>query len=144
MSDTKENQGAPMETKEKKNIIDRDEEFMNDKLLGYFKIKPEQIRVGDHLRITKNKYKEDGRICTYNVIQSIASNDEGVKIYKANSYKDKQYPDWILDFTNQYKQLQAYRKPDKEHNSECDLCGLYVKSPYRVCWSCRTKNSSNE
>ena len=140
MSDTKENQGAPMETKEKKSIIDRDEEFMNDKLLGYFKIKPEQIKVGDHLRITKNKYQEDGRLCGYHVILKINKDENGVRTFEANSYKDRKYPNWTLDFTNQYKQLQAYRKPAHEENNECDSCGLFVKSPYRICWSCRTNN----
>ena len=135
MSDTKVEQKKTME---KKFMIDRDEEFKNNKLLGYLKIKPEEIRVGDHLRVTKNKYKDIGRICTYNVITKITKDEDGVRTFEANSYKDKQYPDWILDFTNQYKQLQAYRKPAQDENNVCDTCGLYVKHPYKTCWNCRT------
>ena len=135
MSDTKVEQEKSME---KKFMIDRDEAFKNNKLLGYLKIKPEEIRVGDHLRVTKNKYKDIGRICTYNVITKITKDEDGVRTFEANSYKDKQYPDWILDFTNQYKQLQAYRKPAQKENNVCDTCGLYVKHPYKTCWNCRT------
>ncbi len=135
MSDTKVEQKKSME---KKYMIDRDEEFINNKLLGYFKIKPEDIRVGDHLRVTKNKYKDTGRICTYNVITNISKDENGARIFEANSYKTREYPDWILDFTNQYKQLQAYRKPAHKENNECDTCGLYVKHPYHTCWNCRT------
>ena len=62
MSDTKENQGAPMETKEKKNIIDRDEEFMNNKLLGYFKIKPEQKEILDDDERQEDDDDKDGNI----------------------------------------------------------------------------------
>ena len=108
MSDTKVEQEKQME---KKFMIDRDEAFVDNKLLGYLKIKPEDIRVGDHLRVTKNKYKDTGRICTYNVITKITKDEDGVRTFEANSYKTREYPDWILDFTNQYKQLQAYRKP---------------------------------
>ena len=135
MSDTKVEQEKSME---KKFMIDRDEAFANNKLLGYLKIKPEEIRVGDHLRVTKNKYKDTGRICTYNVITKITKDENGARVFEANSYKTREYPDWILDFTNQYKQLQAYRKPAQEENNVCDTCGLYVKHPYHTCWNCRT------
>ncbi len=135
MSDTKVQQEKKME---KKYMIDRDEEFLKDKLLGFVKIKPEDIRVGDHLRITKNKYKSEGRICTYNVITSVTKEDNGELTFEANNYKNREYPDWILDFTNQYKQLQAYRKPPLKENNECDTCGLFVKQPYHTCWNCRT------
>ena len=135
MSDTKVEQKKTME---KKFMIDRDEQFTNNKLLGYLKIKPEDIKVGDHLRVTKNKYKDIGRICTYNVITKITKDENGARTFEANSYKTREYPDWILDFTNQYKQLQAYRKPAQEENNVCDTCGLYVKHPYHTCWNCRT------
>ena len=49
-----------------------DSEFLDTKLQGYALIKPEEIKAGDHLRVTQTVYKEpDRRKCGYVNVKKI-------------------------------------------------------------------------
>ena len=109
-----------------------DEEF-KAKLQNYEEIKPECIKVGDHLRITSNKYKEEGkRKCTYIVVQDITT--EGFIV--CNGYGEKKYDDWIVKPHNRYKNYVFYKKKERVYTGICLDCEGHVDKPYFVCFTC--------
>lgn len=120
-----------MNIKKKKVLEIDDSEFLDNKLVGYEEVQPSDLKQGDHLRITQNKYQEEGRKCSYIVLKKFV---EGVWI--CNSYKPM-YNDWGIDPTNKFKQIRFYRKPPRVYTGTCSKCGCEVKNPYTVCWDCR-------
>ena len=111
-----------------------DSEFMANKLQDYTEVKDvSTLKAGDHLRVTSNKYKEEGRKCSYIVLKKFR---EGVWI--CNSYKPK-YNDWGIDPTNTYKQYRFYKREEKPFTGKCFKCNISVFSPYRTCYECSGK-----
>ena len=52
-----------------------------DKLKGYSEVNIDDLKIGDHIRYTSNKYKEIGRKIAYGIVKSINP-------LMVNSYKD--------------------------------------------------------
>ena len=104
-----------------------------DKLKGYSEVNIDDLKVGDHLRYTSNKYKEIGRKFAYGVVKSINP-------LMVNSYKDVKYPDWKLDISNKYKNIRLYIKKDKVYSGFCVDCNEKVDTKYEFCYGCLQKN----
>ena len=120
-----------MNIKKRKAAEIDDSEFLANKLQGYEEVQPSDLKEGDHIRITQNKYQEDGRKCSYVVLKKFVEN-----IWICNSYKPM-YPDWGIDATNKFKQYKFYRKPKPVYTGCCSKCNCEVKHPYTICWDCR-------
>ena len=119
-----------------------DLQFADNKLLGWERIIPSEIKVGQHIRCTSNKYRQPERKCQHLVIQKIHDDD----IY-VNSYMDKKYPDWILNPTSPYKQQRYYRRirPITEHTGICVNCKEEkVRPPYFMCIYCKNNRPIKE
>jgi len=114
-----------------------DKELLETKLVGWEECKVADLEVGNHIRVTKNKYKQPGRTCSYCVVQRC----EGDKTL-VNSFGEKKYADWLLDPDNPFKQIKIYRRPEtskQEHTGFCIRgCGSVVKEPYYLCYYCRS------
>lgn len=109
-----------------------DSEFLDTKLQGYALIKPEEIKAGDHLRVTQTVYKEpDRRKCGYVIVKKIV---QGVFI--CNGYVE-QFADWGISPDNKYKKFQFYKKVEIPFTGKCSKCNRSVKHPYRTCYDCR-------
>lgn len=123
--------------------FDIDAEFFKEggKLVGWDRLDDlSDLKVGDHLRLTKNKYQGKGRVCSYIVVQKvIEATDEKTKEIWINSFGAKQYKDWLLDVDNPFKQIRVYRRlKPLEHTGFCIKgCGSIVKEPYYLCFHCR-------
>ena len=100
-----------------------------DKLKGYSEVNIDDLKVGDHIRYTSNKYKEIGRRINYAIVQSINP-------LMVNSYKDVKYPNWNLDVNNKYKGIRLYRKLDKVYSGFCVDCNEKVDTKYEKCYQC--------
>ena len=100
-----------------------------DKLRGYTEVNIDDLKVGDHLRYTSNKYKEVGRKISYGVVKSINP-------LMVNSYKDVKYPNWELDVSNKYKNIRLYIKKDKVYSGFCVDCNEKVDIKYEKCYTC--------
>jgi hypothetical protein len=117
---------------------DIDSEFLETKLLGYELITNlTHLCVGDHLRITQNRYRESGRKCSYIVLKrynSVAGS------WVVNSFKSE-FPDWQISVRplNRYKNVRFYRKEPAVYTGVCHRCERVLKSPYRLCYSCTEK-----
>jgi len=120
---------------ENKNI---DQEFLDNKLADYEEIaNVSDLKVGDHLRVTSNVYKQPGkRKCSYIVLKEKVVQDNGDVTWIVNSYKPM-YNDWAISFDNPYKQYRAYVKIEKPYTGKCDLCSKCVSAPYTRCYSCK-------
>ena len=115
--------------------MDIDEEFLETKLKDYKLLTDlSTVQMGDHLRYTSNKYKEDGRKCSYIIIKSI---DEA-GIFQANSYKPI-YKDWKIDPFNQYKKYRFYKKVENKHTGYCVGCNFPLRNPFTTCFECSKK-----
>ena len=120
---------------EHKNI---DHEFLNNKLLDYEEIaNVTELKVGDHLRVTSNVYKQPGkRKCSYIVLKEKVTQENGDVTWIVNSYKPM-YSDWGVSFSNPYKQYRAYKKKEKPYTGKCDICNRCVSQPYTRCYGCK-------
>ena len=86
-----------------------DSEFLETKLRGYDLVTDLTLLCpSDHVRITQNKYQEDGRKCSYIILKRYDADDE---VWWVNSYKPV-YADWEIDIgrPNRHKQVRFYRK----------------------------------
>ena len=100
-----------------------------DKLKGYKEINVNELKAGDHIRYTSNKYKETGRKIAYAVIKSINP-------LMVNSYKDIHYATWKLDVNNKYKGIRLYIKKDKIYSGFCVECNATTNVKYELCYNC--------
>jgi len=100
-----------------------------DKLKGYSEVNIDDLKIGDHIRYTSNKYKEEGRRINYAIVQSIHP-------LMVNSYKDVKYPNWKLDVNNKYKNIRLYIKKDKVYSGFCSKCNGKVDTKYEKCYQC--------
>ena len=115
-----------------------DSEFLANKLQGYAEVKDvSTLKEGDHLRVTSNKYKEEGRKCSYIILKKLV---EGVWI--CNSYKPI-YKDWGISIDNPYKKYRFYKKEEKPYTGKCFKCNISVKSPYRTCYNCSSNTDGH-
>lgn len=120
--------------------IDIDEEHRDERLLGWVEIElsdATNIKVGNHLRVTSNKFQNPGRRCSHVVIQKIEN-----EIVYVNSYKQKTYKDWPLKPNCPYKQQKYYMRPKTERKEEgmCVRCGTAkVQPPYYKCIFCKNQ-----
>jgi hypothetical protein len=119
---------------------DIDSEFLETKLLGYELITNlTHLCVGDHLRITQNRYRESGRKCSYIVLKrynSVAGS------WVVNSFRPE-FPDWQINVRplNRYKAVRFYRKKEVAYTGNCTRCRRGgIKSPYTLCYDCRNNN----
>lgn len=113
-----------------------DSEFLEGKLKGWKQVELDTIKTGDHLRITKNKFQEPGRRCSYVVVQSV---DEDGEIF-VNSYGTNKFPNWRLKPFCQYKQIKIYKRSEStnQHNGKCIRCKVAeVNLPYWICVHCK-------
>ena len=124
--------------------FDIDAEFFKEggKLVGWDRLDDlDDLKAGDHLRLTKNRYQASGRTCSYVVVQAIKEEDTKQKPREiwVNSFGSKQYADWLLDTKNEFKQIRVYRRlKPLEHTGYCVRgCGSPVKEPYYLCYHCR-------
>lgn len=119
---------------ENKNL---DFEFLDNKLKDYEEIaNVNDLKIGDHLRVTSNIYKQPGRKCSYIVLKDKVTQTDGGVTWLVNSYKPM-YNDWAVSFDNPYKQYRAYKKIEKPYTGQCDICNLSVASPYTRCYNCK-------
>ena len=97
------------------------------------------VQIGNHLRVTSNKYQEPGRRCSHVVVQKIEN-----EIVYVNSYKQKTYNDWALKPDCPYKQQRYYMRPVKEEKRTVELCvscgSSKVQPPYYKCIFCKNQN----
>lgn len=108
-----------------------DSEFLANKLQGYTEVKDlSTLKAGDHLRITSNKYKEEGRKCSYIILKKF---HEGTWI--VNGYKPV-YKDWSITPDNPFKKYRFYKREEKPFTGKCYECNSSIKSPYRTCYNC--------
>lgn len=125
--------GSKIESK-----MDIDEEFKMDRLAGWGETKLADVKVGDHLRVTANRYQEPGRKCSHVVVQSIT---EAGAVF-VNSYKAHKFKDWCLRPGCQYRQQKYYKRKnsEKEHDGKCVKCRTSpVELPYWICIYCKNK-----
>tara|TARA_R110000772_G_scaffold53495_1_gene122394 strand:- start:3871 stop:4209 length:339 start_codon:yes stop_codon:yes gene_type:complete len=109
-----------------------DNEFLDTKLKDYELLTDlSTVAVGDHMRCTLNRYKEDGRKCSYIIVKSIDGD-----ILTVNGYKST-YSNWKIDPQNKYKEYKFYKKVQPIYTGECKNCGCDIDEPYIVCLSCR-------
>ena len=122
--------------------VNFDSEFFQEggKLVGWSPCALKDLKTGDHLRLTKNKYQSAGRTCSYCVVQKItkATKKKPSEVW-INSFGETKYKDWLLDLDNPFKQIKIYRRLEKlEHTGFCIRgCGSVVKEPYYLCYFCR-------
>jgi len=112
-----------------------DREYKETKLNGWEEIGLEHIQVGDHMRVTSNRYQEPGRKCSHVVVQNI--NDQGIFV---NSYgNNKKFDNWQLKPGCVYKQQKYYKRKDLgTHDGKCVRCReAIVKLPFWICVYCR-------
>ena len=119
--------------------VDFDLEHRQDKLLGWESVNLDDLKQGDHIRVTANRYKSSGRSCSHVVIQKIEENDEGERDIYVNSYKQRKYADWKLKPNCPYKQQQYYIRNDTlEHTGLCVKCKkAQVPENIYLCSFCR-------
>ena len=123
--------------------FDIDSEFFKEggKLVGWGPVEDHStIEVGQHLRITKNRYQASGRVCSYVVVQKIIeASDKNERQIWINSFGEAKYKDWLLDLDNPFKQIRVYKRLEKlQHTGYCIRgCGSPVKEPYYLCYHCR-------
>lgn len=106
------------------------------KLQDWKRAIPETLKVGQHIRVTSNRYREPGRKCSHVVIQTI---DDDGNIF-VNSYGEKKYSDWKLKPQCQYKQEKYYirAEPMNIHTGKCISCKEEpVSLPYWKCIYCK-------
>ena len=118
--------------------IDIDEEHRGDRLDGWVEVQLCDVKEGNHLRVTSNKYQEPGRRCSHVVVQKIV--DGGI-VY-VNSYKQKTYKDWPLKPDCPYKQQKYYMRPEKKRKQAglCVSCNSSkVQPPYYKCIFCKNQ-----
>ena len=121
--------------------INNDEEFA-EKLKDYEEVKIDSLIAGHHLRYTKNRYKEEGRTCSYAVVQRVDTKlVQGKTLLWVNSYKEQRYKDWVIDVTNPFKQIRLYKRKERPWTGICsnDGCNSLVSKPYYTCWDCSKK-----
>jgi hypothetical protein len=108
-----------------------------DKLQGYTETTADKLKIGDHLRYTSNKYKEEGRKIAYGVVKSINP-------LTVNSYKDIKFANWKLDIMNKYKNIRLYIKMDTVYSGVCIKCSYPIHTKYETCFTCLNENKSVE
>jgi len=122
--------------------INNDEQFQ-EKLKDYEEVKADyEWKSGDHLRYTKNKYREDTRTCSYAVVQRVDRElVQGKTLLWVNSYKERKYGDWVIDISNPFKQIRLYKRKIRVWTGVCsnDGCNSLVSKPYYTCWDCHSK-----
>ena len=117
--------------------IDIDQELKADRLLGWIEVELNDVKVGDHLRVSSNKFHEPGRRCSHVVVQSIQDN-----IVYVNSYLGHKFKDWALKPDCPYKQQKYYIRPSqkRKHTGLCVKCGTSkVQPPYYKCIFCKNQ-----
>ena len=100
-------------------------------------ITPTTQKVGDHLRVSSNKFQEPGRRCSHVVVQSIQDN-----IVYVNSYLGHKFKDWALKPDCPYKQQKYYIRPSQKRKDTglCVKCGTSkVQPPYYKCIFCKNQ-----
>lgn len=114
-----------------------DSEFLNNKLKDYELLRDlSKVKVGDHLRVTQETYKQpDVRKCGYIIIKKIINNN-GDLSFIVNSYKPV-YADWSISPSNTFKKYQFYKKKEQKYTGECLKCNKDINPPYIVCYDCR-------
>ena len=115
-----------------------DEEFA-EKLKDYEEVKVHDFKAGDHLRYSKAKYKEDGRSCSYVVVQRVdTSLVKGKVLLWVNSYGQQKFPDWCLDVENPFKKIRLYKRKERVWTGICnsDNCNTSTRKPYHSCYDC--------
>jgi hypothetical protein len=117
-----------------------DRELVATKLRGYDLVTDlKTLYPGDHMRITQNKYQEDGRRCSYIILKRY---DADAGVWWVNGYNSL-HPDWKIDIAipNHHKQVRFYRKREVPHTGNCIRCRRGgIKSPYTLCYDCRNNN----
>jgi hypothetical protein len=120
---------------------DIDSEFLETKLRGYELVTNlTHLCVGDHVRITQNRYQQEGRRCSYLVLKRY---DTAVGAWWVNGFRSE-FPDWKISVRplNRYKAVRFYRKNSVEYTGQCHLCERDVNSPYRLCYTCTETSRS--
>ena len=84
---------------------DLDEEFLNNKLKGYTRVHHSRLHINDHARLTKNKYREDGRKCVYIIVKKKLPCGG----FMVNGYKSK-WNDWKINPKCKWKEYRFYKK----------------------------------
>ena len=118
---------------------DRDAAYFDTKLKDYIRLEDvTELKVNQHFRFTKNRFRQPGRSCAYAVVKKIDT-DGNIWI---NGFKpNAEYPDWRLDMASGLKQIRVYIKdPTIEHTGLCSECGDRVQSPYIRCYYCMVNN----
>jgi len=119
-------------------VID-DSEFADTKLRGYELVTDlKTMYPGDHMRITQNKYRQEGgRKCSYIILKRY---DVDAGVWWVNGFKSS-YPDWKISVRplNRYKQVRFYRRVKPEYTGICETCSRTVKKPYLTCYGCRRR-----
>ena len=118
---------------------DRDYEYLDNKLDGYVRLDDvSELKVNQHFRFTKNRYRQPGRSCSYSIVKKI---DKDGNIW-INGFRSAEYPDWKLDMESGLKQIRVYIKdPTIEHTGVCSECGDRVDKPYVKCYYCMVNNT---
>ena len=116
---------------------DVDAEFMNGKLKDYYQIDPFELNKTDHFRYTQNKYKEQGRRCSYGICHGITTDGK----IETNSYGEQKFKNWFLDPENNFKKLLFYVKHEPEYTGFCISCSSAVNEPYTRCFKCLRKKN---
>lgn len=112
-----------------------DIETFEDKLLNYEEVRIEELIVGDHFRVSSNKYKQPGRKLSYCIIKSIESNGNLI----VNGYKPI-YKDWIIDPTHKYKQYRFYKIKPILFCGLCLICEEKIDEKFEKCYKCKNIN----
>ena len=120
------------------NISPLDLEFKENTLSRYTLIEDyKTIKAGDHVRYTKNKYKEEGRQCRYVIIKEIDENNNFI----CNSYKER-YPNWTVNPTHKFKEFRFYRRV--ETPGKCIRCNGNIIGSYLICYNCKVAAESTK
>lgn len=122
-------------------VADIDSEFLDNKLRGYDLVTNlTHLCVGDHVRITQNRYQQEGRRCSYLVLKRY---DTVAGAWWVNGFRSE-FPDWKISVRplNRYKAVRFYRKKEVEYTGQCHQCERDVNSPYRLCYTCMETSRS--
>lgn len=126
-----------MNTDQLMNISTLDIEYCDSKLKDYKVVSPIELKVGDHIRYTSNRYKLPGRKCNYVIIKKIIA--EGFLVNGYTPDNKNEYPDWLLDPGNKFKKIKFYIKKE-EDEIEKGICVYCMENEttlgYDKCLDC--------
>jgi hypothetical protein len=109
----------------------KDESKFRDVLANYQEIKPEDIEIGMHLRVTMNIYQKNGRKIRYVIVKQVDT--EGTLI--VNGY-DQNYPDWLIKPYDKNKKFIFYKKIQKLYSGICLSCERDTDNRHPLCYTC--------